>query len=696
MSNNPPFIQAALDRFDKNMAFMEKHMPSLFKTLSKWELKKTRIEIDHEREEYKLFAGNIDLYPQGAKQFAAEEAEEFLAKVAPGAPFSSCAPSTPGLYEIPRFFAKHLDQTIKKSFPRSGFKIYPIPKFYPMLVFMGVGLGLHIQEILKSSQVQTLVIFENDPEQLLASLYVTDWYDIVPRFKINNGMAIHFVLMHDVDEIASFQQLWNELNFFVPHFPLATIFYNHRKVNFYQRILNRIHKDFTVFLGSWGNYDDEVNQLNNALYNLQEKIPVARAVNLNGAENISGMPIVVVGAGPSLNNYIDFLKEYKDKIIILCSGTAISILHHHGIKPDIHVEIESDFCVTAALENLNDDEYLKSIPIIGPIQLNPNAFSKFKKKYLYFKDSTALGGMFANQDEIFLGTTPTCTNASSSIALSYGFKNIFLIGLDYGYKSKSETHAEGSIWYDKDKPKELNRSMEIKNREKPMEVEAVGGGKILTEQIYYSSKRRLEALLEPFSKMEDKVNVYNLSKGARINRTIEIEIEDMISIINTNKVTKGAALAYLLPENPRLISNESISNGLQSFESFIEKICAFNIELIKKIDYNFESLSRCLLILNQRMNMHYHSKNDQSFYFFTRGTMWHYIYAGYSMAMFNRDPNEEERVIKEWQIGFIDFLEKLPGHLHYVINKDRSDMGQDDWLRQSILDPVSEPDLLRE
>ncbi|NVK42146.1 MAG: motility associated factor glycosyltransferase family protein [Oceanospirillaceae bacterium] len=694
MSNNPPFIQAALDRFDKNMAFMEKHLPNLYKVLNSWEMKKTRLEIDHENEEYKLFAADMDLYPAGAQAYAIEEAEEFLSQVAPGAPLISCAPSTPGLYEIPRFFARHLDQTIRQAFPSSGFKHYPIPDFYPMIVFMGVGLGLHIQEVLKNSKIQTLVIFENDPEQFLASMYVTDWYEIIPNFKINNGMAIHFVIMHDTDEDASFKQLWNELNFFVPHFPLATLFYNHRKVNFYQRILNRIHKDFSVFLGSWGNYDDEVNQMNNALYNLKEKIPVARPINLDGAVNVSGMPIVVVGAGPSLNGYIDFLKEYQDEIVILCSGTAISILHHHDIKPDIQVEIESDYCVTAALENLNDDEYLKSIPIIGPIQLNPIAFSKFNKKYLYFKDSTALGGMFAHKDEIFLGTTPTCTNAASSIALSYGFKNIFLIGLDYGYRSKSETHAKGSIWYDKDKPKELNRSMEIKNREKPMEVEAVGGGKILTEQIYYSSKRRLEALLEPFK--SKNVNVYNLSNGARIEGTIEIQEDEMVSIIQENEIKKDVVLAYLLPRNPRFITEEEIQKGLSSIQDYIQSICEFNIALIEKIDFTFESLSRCLLILNQRMNLHYNSDINRSYYFYTRGMIWHYIFAGYSMAMFNRDKQDEARVIRDWQSGFIDFLKKLPGHLHYVINKERTDMNHDDWLRQSILDPVSEPDLMRD
>jgi hypothetical protein len=265
--------------------------------------------------------------------------------------------------------------------------------------------------------------------------------------------------------------------------------------------------------------------------------------------------------------------------------------------------------------------------------------------------------------------------------------------LDYGYRSKSETHATGSIWYDKDKPKELNRSMELKKREQPMEVDAVGGGKILTEQIYYSSKRRLEALLEPFEKRN--VNVYNLSKGARIEKTIEIDTPEMIKIINENEVEKGSALQYLLPDNPRHITDEKIKEGLDSIEDFIKNICLFNIELIQKIDYNLESLSRCLLIINQRMNTYYHSQKQQSFYFFTRGLIWHYIYAGYSMAMFNRDPAEEERVIKEWQTGFIDFLEKLPSHLHYVINKDRSNMSKDDWLRQSILDPVSEPDLLR-
>lgn len=687
MSNNPPFVQQALDRFEKNRGYLKEHMPNLFEAIeNSGELKKCRLDILHDLQEFDLVEEKISLYSNGANKYASSETRQFLQQLRPGAPLKTVAPATPGLYEIPRFFARHLDKTINDSFPRSYNPLYNFPSFFPLITFMGVGLGLHIEKVINERDCHQILIIENNAEHLICSLYVTDWYKIIPKFKLNEGKSIQFILFKSVKEEEIFSHTWNELLSHVPHFPTAAIFYNHRRQNLYQKVIDRIHKDLNVFMGAWGNYDDEVNQLNNALHNLKSKIPVSRNTKDPVEEDLLEIPVFIIGAGPSLNEHIDFIKENQKKAIVLSSGTALSILHHHNIKPDIHIEIESDYCTVAALKNLKDDAYLRSIPIIGPIQLNPLAFKLFDRKYLFFKDSTSLSKMFSKDGEILIGTTPTCTNAATSIALSHGFKNVFFMGMDYGYRDKKESHAKGSIWYRDDKPVELKRSQVIQDKDPEIRVRAVGGGEVLTKQIYYSSKRRLE----DFIKHHPDSNIYNLSNGAEIVGTKEINLNKAYEIVSQINNNKDDALNYLLPDKARIISDSDISKGLEELTTFLTKFSDYTNSLVDKIGDDFTSLSKGLFLISFNLE-HYHRINRKgSNYYFIRGAIWHYIYAAMSMALLAADEANQKESIKQWKNRFKDFLKKIDQHLGFVINKDREN--EDTWLKSSILESIDEPD----
>lgn len=81
-------------------------------------------------------------------------------------------------------------------------------------------------------------------------------------------------------------------------------------------------------------------------------------------------------------------------------------------------------------------------------------------------------------------------------------------------------------------------------------------------------------------------------------------------------------------------------------------------------------------------------KNEHgSIMFFIRGTMWHYMTAGYSLA-YSCPVDKQETVIREWKIGFLDFLSKLPDDLLSVINKERNAIENDIQLKKTIQEKV--------
>jgi hypothetical protein len=212
-------------------------------------------------------------------------------------------------------------------------------------------------------------------------------------------------------------------------FPVTTLFYNHLGSRVFDRISDRINTDLYVHLFSFGNVDDELNQLNNALHNFKNKIP---RLNVDNIKNIN-IPVCIIGSGPSLDSRIDDLKAIADKAIIISSGTALRALWKHGIKPDFQVELESDYNSYVTQEMMEDKTFMKSVKLIGAAQLNPLMFNLYDDARLFLKDDGALGDWFGDENCIINNATPTCTNASLALALKFQNSPIFLFGLDFWF-----------------------------------------------------------------------------------------------------------------------------------------------------------------------------------------------------------------------------------------------------------------------
>ncbi len=95
-------------------------------------------------------------------------------------------------------------------------------------------------------------------------------------------------------------------------------------------------------------------------------------------------PILVVGAGTSLDSLIPFIKKHNDNFFILSIAAAIQSLTSHGIKIDAIVSLEGQYATDKAFIGLHD----RTIPLFADIASRPNAQKCFDSVSFFISEYT--------------------------------------------------------------------------------------------------------------------------------------------------------------------------------------------------------------------------------------------------------------------------------------------------------------------
>lgn len=682
-----PFSQAQIqDRFRRNMLFLQENMPDLFKKLKEVRFQRLTLSVDETKQRWDIFDGQRSLYLGDGEGYADQEVATFHGYFAQGAAIKSIAPIQKENYGAPRFFHTHLRQTMHlMDYKAMSQHYHLLTDTMPMVVFTGIGGGVHIQRFLAKKDCRIVLIYETDPEALLMSLYLTDWYEIIPKYISKEGRFFNFILVDSKNERAQFVGFWNELIRYVPLFPALNVFYNHLKNAQNDRIIQRIQTEFKVFLTAWGYYDDEANQFNNALHNLRNLIPtLPQKLEPNLTQWAKENPVVIVGAGPSLNKRIDWIKANRQRFFLISAGTSLSILKHHQVIPDLHVEIESDYATHSHLSHTLDENY-KIPALAGAIQLNSKVFNLVSKAFLYYKDSTALHAMFGDKTSAkLIGMTPTCTNAATGLALQLGFTKLFLFGMDFGYKDKTKTHATGSVYFNDSAPAILRESIAMRQSE--MHIESIDDEVLLTEPIYNSARDRLEKVLYAYNKLS---TAYNCSTGAKIESTQVLRTQDDFEALLGDKEDAQAELyRETLLSQTVLLAPSEIEKGVTKALDFMQSACDYVTQEIERMDLDRNGLTITLLKMARRFEDHYR-QTKSPLYFLVRGTIWHYFNAGITVAYATHDNAIANQHLKLWQTRFLDFLNKWPQHFDWIAQRNLNP--EDDlWLVRHITEPVDD------
>ena len=504
--------------FNTNLEVLKKYFPNIYKEMKTFIPQKARLINDNE--EINFVYDDLKGYPYSPKEFCRKQTDKFMEDAYRVVQFPEDMGAGDDLIAT-RYVKKIFDispvseqemQANRKHLhtdPEGFKKNYFRPdntKEIPILILIGVGLGYHIEYILENFDVKHLIIYEPEKELFYLSLYTADWAKIC-KYSESKNKTLNIHLGTDIRIVSE------NIQNLTPILIVNSLFYQHyseKKMPIFKDLLDKI---FLVTSG-FGYYDDEKWSLQHTIGNIKNKIPVYS----NYEEIAKDAVAFVIAAGPSLDKDIDAIKKHTGKAIVFSCGTALKTLLKEGIMPDFHVEIERTYDTYEALASI-DKKILSQLSIIGMNTLHPDVYSLFKESYMFLKSNDAGVDLFPKSLRTVYSSNPTVTNGALALTVAFGFKNIYMFGVDMGFKHPKHHHSRDNVALDK------STKFYLEEEKKFEEVEGNFGGKVFTNYILQWARNVIELLFMFAEKNE--INVYNCSDGAKIDKTHPLKAEDI-------------------------------------------------------------------------------------------------------------------------------------------------------------------------
>ena len=293
------------------------------------------------------------------------------------------------------------------------------------IIFAGIGGAFHVREYLTQFPESACAIAESSIPAFRSLLEIIDISDILSNK--------HVTIIPDCTDNSIF-------------------------INLPGMYIPALHGDFFLLpLRAWENRNQQAFssftiQIKQAIekisadYSVQAhfgKVWLRNCImNLKMAETCQGnIPVfdynktaIIAGAGPSLEDHLDELKNERERYVIITTDTAFSTLSDSGIIPDVFVSIDG--------QSISCDHVRHSLPCTMTVVLDVCGNNAIARRAitsgvnLIFADGghplATYASAFSPLPSIDT-SSGTVTLAAYDIAHSLGLKDIRIIGADFAY-----------------------------------------------------------------------------------------------------------------------------------------------------------------------------------------------------------------------------------------------------------------------
>jgi hypothetical protein len=383
---------------------------------------------------------NIDIgkgglfYPDGARASSGRQVSSYL--------------ESPSRYNINigRVFEDCIE--LNKTYDAMRDCVAEFPKapapgpFGGFLVVFGIGLGFHVQELVRKINFKTLIIIEPNDELIAHSMHVVDWKDLFGRMERDGREAkllrgpswaakLTEIVRGDYYSLLSGSYLY--LHVQMPAF-----------IEFHKRLFNPKSNEW-VMVSGW--VEDQLTLLRNSQANF-----LGTGVYLQTAKVMSTrvMPAFIVGAGPSLDGDIEDIRRCRNDVVLISASSALKVLLENGITPDIHCELENEAFLGVLVERLSARFDLSGIVLYASCTVDPRLSLHYKDTIYFFRGALSSTELFGCGAETTRNSDPTSGNTAVHCAMSLGFKDVYLFGLDFGARDSEHHHSRHSVYYSGD------------------------------------------------------------------------------------------------------------------------------------------------------------------------------------------------------------------------------------------------------
>jgi hypothetical protein len=451
--------------------------------------------------------------------------------------------------------------------------------FLPTTIIYGLLAGKHIDFLVEKYEFQSLLIYEPNPEFFAISLYFINLEKIYNKLGERFFIQIGGELSEEI-----IQKFLNERIVTSSFLQLELATYNHPLIT---NAKNKFEEFRNIKLRGWGTYEDEMKGIKNHKKNINNYPLLKYSKNLN-------IPFCIVANGKSLEKNINFIKKNKDSMIIISVGTTLKPLLKTGIESDFHIEQER---IDVLIEVLKDILPNYNGIFIGANVVNPKIFKMTKKPFIYIREGFTLEHHFPRP---LIFSSPIVGNTGISFASNFT-KEIYLCGMDLGFRLGDRKHSKNSFYDDKN---------DIQTN--GIKVKGNFSDDIYSDSLLLSSKLAIEKLIKI-----KNLKVYNLSDGAYINGSIPLK-DKTLPKINKSKYIKEILSCFTNEKFKEKIPNiypllNAISSGLNHL----------NINDYKHLTGTIDFLEDLITA---------YSKKNPSTYSLLRGSLWHILLNFYILS----------------------------------------------------------------
>ena len=353
-------------------------------------------------------------------------------------------------------------------------------------VIYGMGLGYHIQALLKADDVCKVIVLENSIELLTEAFRDLDWVNYIKQKRVR--------IFYNSNAIKLMEKLsaWISGREFCIYYPSLCITEE-------ESVRERL-EDFFV----------SVNSMREQAHLLEENFYKINRMELPECSILKSCfkkrTIAIVGGGPSLDEQIDDMKKYREQMKIWSVGTAARKLINEGIIPDLIVIEDAQENMYKQVCNLPTEH----IPLLLLSTASAQILDYYKgQSYVAYQKGYDLAEKRAQELGVqTYQTGGSVTTLALDVALRFGADKIILIGVDLAY-TDNRSHASGMGY-------------EIKEGKEYRMVTSTDGRQIKTSRNLDIYRKWIEHRI-----VEENIPILNTGRGAQIAGTQTVVIQEL-------------------------------------------------------------------------------------------------------------------------------------------------------------------------
>lgn len=281
-------------------------------------------------------------------------------------------------------------------------------------IIIGLGLGYHLEAILKLEQSKEIIVLYLFKEEL-------DYFNKFGEVSLKEKSNVKLLFISDF-----YQYDIDDYQIIIPNPWLKAINVNHPLFGFLEDIKIRQMSINSYREIMEENFHHNIMNFNNSIMDYKDKYNSKIAC--------------LVSAGPSLDENLQILQKIQGRCFILCVGSALKVLLEANIIPNAVIIADAQKSVTNQLINTS---YHKELFFL--CTANKDAVKIFEgNKIIIFQNGYQLAEEYARENNIdLLETGGSVATVAISLLEYMGFSKIILFGQDLGFED-GNTHAKKS------------------------------------------------------------------------------------------------------------------------------------------------------------------------------------------------------------------------------------------------------------